>query len=169
MTKTVLALLFAAGLAAAPACASAPAGGGQGQMPRLSAGDTLAMCLHRHDAIDARHACIGEYARACMTLSEGGETTSGMIRCYDEERAVWDARLDAAYAALQGGLPDVAVTALRDAQRAWIVLRDADCAFRASLNAGGSLAGVEAAVCLMLETAERTLVLQRWQREESAN
>lgn len=129
-------------------------------MPQLSASDTVAMCLGRRDGTSRD--CVGDFTEACMRLNPDGETNAGMISCTSQELEAWDAALNEAYTGLRRRHSGSSSTALRDAQRAWIVKRDADCAFLASIFEGGSHAGLEQVNCLMSETAERTVVLRDW-------
>jgi len=168
LCSRVMTVLGAGCAAVSLACVSVPASAlgpastdvGQG-MPRLSASDTLALCFHRESADRTR--CIGEFTDACTRLSPDGDTNAGMISCTAEEHLAWDSILNAEYTELMGGLEAGPSEALQSAQRAWIAVRDADCAFAASLFAGGSHAALEHVSCLRDETAMRTLRLQRWQ------
>ncbi len=51
-----------------------------------------------------------------------------------------DAQLNAAYAAVRQRLSDAGQKRLRDAERAWMAYRDAECIFRSSGDDGGSAA-----------------------------
>lgn len=140
------------------------------QSPAFSPAPTEACLAGAADA-SARAACVGRSADACMA-SDGGSSTAGMAMCLDGEARFWDARLNAAYAALlpveqaadrdnEGlGAPSAAA-ALRDMQRAWIVWRDAACAFERSQWGGGTGAGPAGLQCLMQLTAEQALDLER--------
>ena len=151
-TLAAAALLAAQGDKPVPAAARA--------MPQLSASDTVAMCLGRQDGTSRD--CIGDFTEACIRLNPDGETSAGMIGCTAQELEAWDAALNEAYDALRARHDGTRATALRDAQRAWIAKRDADCAFLASIFEGGSHAGLEQTSCLMSETAKRTIVLRGW-------
>jgi uncharacterized protein YecT (DUF1311 family) len=50
---------------------------------------------------------------------------------------------------------------LREAQRAWIVFRDAECRAQYALYGTGSLRQVVGANCVMSETAERAIELRQ--------
>lgn len=154
-------------LAALPACAHAapptsasPAP--QGQMPRLSAANTIAMCLQRLDDPAQGRDCPGEYRIACMRLSADGETNAGMLRCTREEVAAWQARLDTTQTQLSARLDPEPARHLSEAQQAWAAMRDADCVYRASLYGDGSHAPLEQALCQLQATADRTLLLRSW-------
>lgn len=119
----------------------------------------------------ARRDCIGASAGACMEANMLGATTVGMAGCADKELSWWDARLNSAYAALMAHerkadaefaapyAPSRA-EALRDMQRAWIVWRDATCAYERSLWGGGSGGGPATVMCVLHLTAEQTFYLQ---------
>ena len=51
------------------------------------------------------------------------------------------------------------VEALRDAQRAWIAFRDAECAMEYAAWGTGSIRSIAGADCMMSLTAERTVRL----------
>jgi uncharacterized protein YecT (DUF1311 family) len=117
--------------------------------------------------------CVGHAADACMLENEMGETTIGMGFCLSQEWEWWDARLNAAYAALMTaheaadaamkaeGLeaPSVA-EALRAMQRAWIGYRDAACDYERAQWGGGTGGGPATAGCLMRLTGEQALALE---------
>jgi uncharacterized protein YecT (DUF1311 family) len=117
--------------------------------------------------------CIGHAADACMQDNPQGETTMGMGFCLSQEWEWWDARLNAAYGSLMErhargaaevkaeGIETASVAeALREAQRAWIVFRDASCDYERAQWAGGTGGGPATAACLMQLTGVRTLELE---------
>ncbi|WP_417497466.1 lysozyme inhibitor LprI family protein [Maricaulis sp.] len=133
------------------------------RMPMLSAANTIEACLGRYPDLAAREAeCVGQYSAACMDLTDEGDTNSGMIRCTVEEYDAWDARLNTAYGDLMQRLDASRTDGLRDAQRAWMALRDADCAFAASAYQGGTMQPLVQAGCMMDYAANRTLRLLDW-------
>lgn len=106
--------------------------------------------------------CLGQAAGACQTAAGNGSTL-GITLCIQAETAVWDALLNEQYqmrraelAAQNQGLPNL----LRDAQRAWITYRDAECGLHHGLWAGGTIRTIIAANCHLTETAERALELR---------
>lgn len=118
----------------------------------------------------AAETCIGRAANACMKATPGGETTAGMGGCLEAEWLYWDARLNAAYgraleaaramdAEAMAGAPNQA-EALRAMQRLWIPYRDGQCAYVASLWAGGTGAGPASLHCLMDLTGRQALFLE---------
>lgn len=152
-----------ASLVLVSACASAQKPSTAGQMDILSAQDTLEVCLNRASDADRSDqlTCIGEYSQACMTHRPDGETTQGMVRCSIEELEAWDVVLNASYIGLrQRHEGTMAADALRDAQRAWITFRDADCLAERAVFEGGTIAQIIHASCQMDHTARRALVLR---------
>ena len=134
-------------------------------------------CLAAADSDAARFDCAGTSAAACARSPDGG-TTVGTGFCYGREADYWDARLNAAFAALRSAerammdemaaigarVPDT-VDALRDMQRAWIGYRDASCAYEYATWGGGTGGGPATSACLMRETARQTLKLETRMRE----
>ncbi|RKF14988.1 DUF1311 domain-containing protein [Roseovarius spongiae] len=107
--------------------------------------------------------CIGRASNACQARP-GGDTTIGITECIMAETQVWDAMLNEEYKAVrrmfrsEGG--EGLTVALRDAQRAWIAFRDAECGLAYSRWAGGSIRTIVAANCQLGMTAQRTLELR---------
>lgn len=134
----------------------------------------VATCFY--DAADrsAALACIGQGAGHCMDADpEQNQTTVGMMFCALAEKEAWDRVLNAQYQTTLEGLrrddeqdaeyfPEFAnrATALRDAQRAWIPLRDADCALEYALWGSGSMRQIAGADCVLRRTAERAVFLR---------
>jgi len=114
-------------------------------------------------------ACIGDAAAACQRLP-GGETTLGTADCLTAETGVWDDLLNAEYRAAMARMRDQGGGALaeqlRDAQRAWIAFRDAECGLRYGIWAGGTIRVIIGANCVLRETAERALELRDLGRME---
>ena len=102
------------------------------------------------DGLSKQHA-------ACMDRSEG--VTVKMIDCITAEYQRQDARLNKAYKALMAELSPARKKQLREAQRAWIKFRDANCAFYGDPD-GGSLARVSANDCMMSSAASRANELE---------
>ena len=84
---------------------------------------------------------------------------------------MWDGLLNADYQSLLGLLEDKAAESVRKAQRAWIAARDADCRVPDDIYAGGTMASLDSANCMLDHTAARVLQLGTWrdmaQPEES--
>lgn len=123
---------------------------------------------------DTAPACIGRAARTCQSRAGGG-TTIGIVGCLSSEAEAWDVLLNAEYGLLRDKLAadDAAAAgmgqasrtdALRDAQRAWIAFRDADCVLSSSIWQDGTIRGPVAAQCLLTHTARRALELRDLRR-----
>ena len=117
--------------------------------------------------------CIGRASESCMAGEDGGETTLGMSMCMADEVELWDGILNAEYRetmdfakAMDAGeaeyFPEYAkrAEALRDAQRAWIAFRDAECALAYAEWGSGSMRHIAGSECVMRMTAERALELR---------
>lgn len=123
--------------------------------------DKIGACLGPYgydaDAEDPRR-CVGIVAQPCLDAPEG-DTTLSMTQCIGMETKAWDAILNRDYRALLARLDEAQTESLNDAQRAWLTLRDADCAF-AHEFVRGSLSSVMAAECFQNRTADRVLALR---------
>ena len=53
-------------------------------------------CISKAAEGHAQLDCVGKSAQACIRDTPHGETTIGMMACYDAERAYWDGRLNMA-------------------------------------------------------------------------
>lgn len=96
----------------------------------------------------------GEYQERCADMT----TTADIVECIGKLSAEWDARLNEAYKERMSLSDDGQATALRTAQRAWIAYRDANCAwYRAG---GGTIAAIEANVCVFALTRDRAMELE---------
>ncbi|WP_373635558.1 lysozyme inhibitor LprI family protein [Yoonia sp. SS1-5] len=106
--------------------------------------------------------CIGAAANLCQE-TPGGSTTVGIGACLAAEIAVWDEILNEEYQARRAEFSASAAEladALRDAQRAWIAFRDADCDLRYTLFQGGSIRSIVGANCRLSKTAQRAIELR---------
>jgi uncharacterized protein YecT (DUF1311 family) len=123
---------------------------------------TLAACVagERKANRDAR-VCIGKISDPCLQGS-GSDTTTSMVDCVDREIRAWDAILNADYERLLKTLPAPAVASVRQAQRAWIASRDADCKVPYDIYEGGTMARIDSASCLLNHTGSRVLQLRVW-------
>ena len=161
--RFIIAAALAAGLTA-PGCSQDDLGPDVMQMTPTQERQALIGCVEE-SGMDALNACKGLISRPCLATAQG-MTTVGMIGCMGRELEVWDEMLNAAYAAEMnrwsedGEWGERQQARLREAQRLWISLRDADCAYSAGFHEGGSLARVVSAGCLLDATAARTLHLR---------
>ncbi|MBB3936314.1 lysozyme inhibitor LprI family protein [Aureimonas phyllosphaerae] len=90
------------------------------------------------------------------------QTQTDMTLCAQADLDTADETLNALYAKVRERLKgeDQRLTALRDAQRAWIAYRDSECAFRSSAVDGGSAQPMVEAQCKSEKTARRSADLQ---------
>lgn len=152
-----LALLLAPGGAAADGHGADPA-------------DVAALRACIGEADDPR-TCSGLLAEPCLEAPDG-QTTLGIVACMQAETAAWDVLLNETYRDLMErsrdadayeapeeiGLPS-RVRSLRDAQRAWIVFRDADCLHAYAYWGSGSMRNIMGADCMLERTSERVIDL----------
>jgi uncharacterized protein YecT (DUF1311 family) len=123
--------------------------------------------------LNAVAACAGRLSEACQSSAADGQTTLGMVNCAQRETAAWDVLLNEEYRATRAwaetadaaeavSFPEFArmAEALRDAQRAWIRFRDAECGLAHALLGSGSMRAIAGANCLLSMTAERTVTLR---------
>ena len=92
-------------------------------------------------------------------LDAAGGATFAMQDCISAELERQDRRLNEAYKALMGSVPEKRKAQLRDAQRKWIEFRDANCEFYYDPQ-GGSAARLASNECVVTLTAERAHELE---------
>jgi len=123
---------------------------------------TVQSCFAYAGPGEVAPACLGAASNACQQTNA---STLGISLCIQAETAVWDSLLNREYQARQsqfsaqdpaGGIGN----ALRDAQRAWIVYRDAECGLAYARWQDGSMRVIVAANCLMTMTAQRAIELR---------
>lgn len=93
-------------------------------------------------------------------MDSSAGVTVEMQNCIGAEHERQDALLNQRYKALMKLLPEVRQERLREAQRAWIGFRDANCRFYLDPD-GGTMATISAASCGLEFTAERAAELDR--------
>jgi uncharacterized protein YecT (DUF1311 family) len=93
-----------------------------------------------------------ETYNACMDDSSG--VTVNMLDCMASEIEQQDARLNQNYKAAMQVLTPAQQAQLRDAQRLWIKLRDADCGLLGSLT-GGTMDSLNGNSCFLDMTKKR--------------
>ncbi len=97
------------------------------------------------------------YAR-CQSASGG--VTVRLKACDAAELRARDATLNALYRQLLAAIDAPRRARLQAAERAWIAFRDAECAFRMSGEAGGTMAPLIYNACRLELTAVRSQNLQ---------
>ena len=137
-------------------------------------GPLLTQCYAQAADAAAMKDCIGAMSGNCMAYEEQGETTYGMATCTSSETEVWDGFLNNEYRQTMAYMkaldkdeaeifPEFAnrADALKKAQRAWLVYRDATCDLEYALGGSGSIRQLYGAGCFLQMTAERTIELKQ--------
>ncbi len=135
--------------------------------------DITATCFDGAEDRAEATACIGQGSSICMESDPNGYTTLGMAFCARAESEAWDRLLNRDYAEMIAAyrridadtaklFPEFAnrEESLRNAQRAWIPSRDADCSLAYAIWGEGSMRHIEGAGCHMRKTAERAIYLR---------
>jgi len=136
-------------------------------------GPVLAQCYATAVGFEEKTACIGALALECMEKEDGGQTTIGMSMCNRAEAEFWDGLLNKEYQLTMAWAkandieeakfdPQFAnlANALRDAQRAWITFRDAECGLAYAVWGSGSMRQIAGSSCFADMVAERTIELR---------
>lgn len=98
---------------------------------------------------------VGDYERCA-----GESTTVAIVQCVGGLVSEWDGRLNDAYWEAMSRMDGRRATKLRNAQRAWIAYRNANCDW---YRAGeGSIASIEANTCVYALTRDRTIELETY-------
>ncbi len=104
--------------------------------------------------------CIWVLSTACIQ-KEGNMSNGVLNSCYSQEAAVWDKRLNAAYAKASSRMNKQALENLRKTQLAWIAWRDASCR-QPYLVFQGTMAGPLESWCMLEITARQAIWMERW-------
>jgi uncharacterized protein YecT (DUF1311 family) len=99
----------------------------------------------------------------CIDKSNG--VTSEMLDCISAELMRQDARLNENYKRLMSKLSAKRKEGLREAQRAWVKFRDANCGFYYDPD-GGSAARLASNNCILSATANRATELKELTNDE---
>ncbi len=83
------------------------------------------------------------------------KTQLEMNECYSQQAKKADAELNVVYKKLMSALDQNSQAKLKSAEIAWIKYRDANCAFVAGLNEGGSVYLTAVSVCIADMTHKR--------------
>lgn len=89
------------------------------------------------------------------------QTQMDLNACTDQAYRAADLALNQTYQTLRKRLSEESRSKLKDAQRAWITFRDAECTFIASGVEGGSAQPMVHSTCLTNLTRERTETLAK--------
>jgi uncharacterized protein YecT (DUF1311 family) len=105
------------------------------------------------DPIAARYSAVYD---GCMRKAV---STLDMLECAGKETDRWDARLNRAYQSRMASLNDRQRRALKQAEKAWILFREADCAAYQD-EEWGTISRIDASQCFLRRTVERALELE---------
>ncbi len=147
---------------------------GLAQEPDQARYDALLQACYGAAGSEAdRSACMGLVARTCQNDEEGGQTTLGLAMCNHAETQAWDVLLNQEYRATmdwakgldvddQADFPEFSnrEKTLRDAQRAWLAFREAECSYAYAQWGAGSMRHISGTDCYAKMTAERTVSLR---------
>lgn len=102
-------------------------------------------------------ACIGLIAGPCVEAPDAN--TASLVACHKREQSIWDGYLNTWYGEAQDKLKGDTASgdALKQAQRAWIAFRDANCAYWEKRYEGGTIVAVLTGDCMRVETGIRAL------------
>ena len=85
--------------------------------------------------------------------------TLDIIDCVARENERWDGRLNRVYQSRLASFTDRQRGALKRAQKAWVLFREADCAAYED-DDWGTISRIDASQCLLRRTVERALELE---------
>ena len=99
----------------------------------------------------------------CLNEGDAAQgVTSAMMECLGSEYDRQDARLNQAYKMVMARLTAPQKESLRASQRLWIKRRDVNCHRKSKVEAGGSMEHMIHTQCLVDETIERTVWLEKY-------
>ena len=104
---------------------------------------------------------VPDALRAQPSECDEARTQLDTNTCAADEFSLTDSVLNVVYAQVVAQIDSVQLPHLREAQRAWIRLRDADCELEAAEFEGGSIRPAIEMMCLARETRRRTAFLRR--------
>ena len=99
--------------------------------------------------------CSAMIYDACQAAHDQPDTTLSITECAMMSHKGWDIILNERYRTLIAASPPDLQVKLRSAQKAWISLRDADCAAIYEANKEGTIRGPLYAFCMVEHTADR--------------
>jgi len=129
---------------------------------------TLTLGIFALISVGVTHADVppsepSQYSQAYNACMDKASSTTSMVECIGAEHNAQDAKLNAAYKTLMGALSPDRKKQLREAQRAWIAYRDANCEFYFDPD-GGTIARLQANQCMLSMTAQRAAELEGFGR-----
>ncbi len=109
----------------------------------------------------AQENCNLQYSQAYESCMNNAGATPELINCINAEYEYQDALLNSAYQKLMRNFTPQRQKTLKQAQKAWIKFREANCEAHYDPE-GGSIASVNAHECSMRMTAERVKELDNF-------
>ena len=114
------------------------------------------------------YVAINSYSFAQQTNNcSANASMAELSDCAQADYKQADARLNSVYKKLRNKLDDTGKKLLRDAQRAWIKYRDAECAWAIDSARGGSMVRILHPQCLETQTAIRADELELYLNDYS--
>jgi uncharacterized protein YecT (DUF1311 family) len=98
--------------------------------------------------------------KTCPGFDTGGDMQ--MLECVGAEVEIQDKRLNETYKKALDGLTAGQKEKLRNAERAWVIYRDAWCDAQEDDMAWGSLSKLAASQCVLDQTIQRTIDLENY-------
>lgn len=111
------------------------------------------------DPLESRY--TPDFEKCLATGDAANGSTSALLACTNQELAAQDAMLNNTYRTTYSDLPPDQQASLRDAQRQWIKDRDSKCV-PGNPN-DGDISQLDRPSCLLSETIERTMALEKMQ------
>ncbi|MCY4153315.1 MAG: lysozyme inhibitor LprI family protein [Aestuariivita sp.] len=144
-------------------CFSASSVYADGQKYAAKYGIILDNCYEFSTTDELLDECSGRMLAPCIDIegSDGGGIVTR--NCIGAETIVWDKYLNLEYGetiTVLREFPGDFDHALREAQRAWITFRDAECQFGDPINHGGTAELLAIISCFHAMTVERTIELR---------
>jgi uncharacterized protein YecT (DUF1311 family) len=112
------------------------------------------------DPVEAHYSPTYEKCLSSGAAAQG--VTPAMAGCAAAEIAAQDGLLNRTYQAVLAGSAPEQRPKLREAQRAWIVFRDAKCA--SENQTGGTIDSIGGPICILRATVVRTTELEAMQK-----
>ena len=128
-------------------------------------GPGLTQCYEAASDATAKADCIGVFAGNCISREDGTGSLPDMAQCTLSETKVWDGSLNVEYGLTMEWMDKnkarihYGAKLLKEAQRAWLVLRDAQCQLESAAVGKGHLGYAIEAECFMQMTAKRAIKL----------
>jgi uncharacterized protein YecT (DUF1311 family) len=119
------------------------------------------MQIQRAAVLFAMVLCLGQGKPDTSAAEKvSPDSTLGMVMALDVKIKAADAKLNEAYQKVLGRLDETGKKKIKEAERAWIVFRDAQCEAEADEARGGTLAQILGQRCRLRMIEARTAELE---------